>query len=411
MSVAQGQQQGRYSLIIFEPPTTADRYQARRAAAVAARAMARAPSPGRISTPGQDNNTSYFFSSTARTIMLVDDQAASSFWMGDLAPYMSGQYYVRYAAMSLTALHIHHLRNPSGPSSPGPVPSTPPRDSALVEAYRNQISATATFRSTVSGVTGSNLLPCLVFSISVIVFHLDSARRSAGLDFQRLLVEPFGALRSAAAIWVQMLPVMVGGIMDGALPAFIMSQVRSVQALNEKAGGGGGGPGRPDDPWLDEALASFEHLRQRIGRAPQQQQRGRPGARRAAARARDVCGEAGEALLQLYLHSGGAPKTWVHIIWWPAFMPEGVYALVAGREPRALLLVVYWCVVMARAARRWYWDGWAGRAAAAALAHVGPEWEDVLAWPRRELGLQGNAEVVVAGPAPPPTWRPVVAVG
>jgi hypothetical protein len=36
---------------------------------------------------------------------------------------------------------------------------------------------------------------------------------------------------------------------------------------------------------------------------------------------------------------------------------------------------------MSNAPRRWFWDGWAERAADSAMESLSPEWDDVLKWP------------------------------
>lgn len=88
--------------------------------------------------------------------------------------------------------------------------------------------------------------------------------------------------------------------------------------------------------------------------------------------------------------TSGHPRTWHHFIWWPSTIGSEYMSLLARREPMALVIFVYWSAIMQNAPKRWFLDGWAARVAAPIFESLGPESNDILAWPRMALRLRNG---------------------
>jgi hypothetical protein len=98
--------------------------------------------------------------------------------------------------------------------------------------------------------------------------------------------------------------------------------------------------------------------------------------------AHESCSQAVPFLRLWLLKFSTRPRGWPHISSWPFLVPPDYLMALRQRRPAALAIFVYWCAAMSNAPRRWFLDGWAERAADSAMESLGPEWDDVLEWPR-----------------------------
>lgn len=92
--------------------------------------------------------------------------------------------------------------------------------------------------------------------------------------------------------------------------------------------------------------------------------------------------------LQGWVHTtNGMPRSWVHIIWWPAAVGQDYINLLEQHHPFAVVIFIYWCTILSRAPSRWYMEGWAARTVLAALKCLPSELDALVQWPREILEL------------------------
>ena len=81
------------------------------------------------------------------------------------------------------------------------------------------------------------------------------------------------------------------------------------------------------------------------------------------------------------------PKGWLHIIIWPAMLPEGFLDKLEQRNPEAVVLLLYWCAILRGAQSTWFLDGLAERAAQAYVADLDDYWLAFSVWPLSKLRI------------------------
>lgn len=379
------------------------------------------PSPlNRISTPEMSSLHGHWFQFTSETMTLIDDPAKESFWNKGqaLIPFVKGQSYIGFATCSVASLHLHYLRTTSqystsalahysNGSSHAPrlksfdpatgittsetpnVSSSDTNTPELIEAYKNLVSAISSFRRMVPSVNAKNWIACVGFSITVTVFQLDTARRAQPDDFKTIVLDTLRALRNASTMSAQTSPYLrrpIAGQTDA-----LVSRQRQAEYMAEIVSG----------PPVDEALGSIGGLiRSIMLRRAQthgfeandidpQWSTGLVGP--SPADSSENLGsilQAAVVLEQWTMRIAGRPRRWQDVTSWPSCVSDHFLSLIAARDSAALAVIVHWFAIVDRAPRRWYLDGWALRAAAVVINDVGPEWEDLVEWPRRYFGFQ-----------------------
>ncbi|CAM1507713.1 Fc.00g045610.m01.CDS01 [Cosmosporella sp. VM-42] len=295
--------------------------------------------------------------------------------------------------MSLAALHIAHLHSktivsscapirlsvygnghdmnvqdgmvasPAGPSTyplnlePGSSDSEP--SSLLALAYSNQISASSSFRYSISTVDADNWFPVMAFVVATLVFRLETCRRAT--TFCGLVTDSLAAFRTAAIAGEEIKPFFQGSVF---FRSFLMRQTQKSATVL--------------DPELVLAIAFLKALndgRELIATVELEDQ--------------ILCAQAIEALQRWVLFVSGKPRTWLHYVWWPADVPHRFIEMINEKRPGPLLVFVHWCVIMNQETQRWFLDGWARKAAAVVAVEMGSGWWDPgLEWPSCKLGLQ-----------------------
>ncbi|KAK2599041.1 hypothetical protein QQS21_005508 [Conoideocrella luteorostrata] len=54
----------------------------------------------------------------------------------------------------------------------------------------------------------------------------------------------------------------------------------------------------------------------------------------------------------------GRPRTWSHIVWWPASISQEFVQRLQQREPCSLVIVLYWCAFMQYTPSSWFVKNW-----------------------------------------------------
>lgn len=97
------------------------------------------------------------------------------------------------------------------------------------------------------------------------------------------------------------------------------------------------------------------------------------------------CNQAVVFLRPWFFKFSTRPRSWSHIVSCTFPVPPDYLTALRQRGPTALAIFVYWCAAVSNAPRCLFSDGWAQRAADSAMDSLGPEWDDVLEWPRGVL--------------------------
>ncbi|OAA64202.1 hypothetical protein SPI_02849 [Niveomyces insectorum RCEF 264] len=248
---------------------------------------------------------------------------------------------------------------------------------AAAAAYGHQIDASVRFRRTSPAITEHSWFAILLFALSVLVFQLNAMARFTaappGLDADRAYIETVLVLRSAAALGMQLAPYLV--------------QSRLIQSLRRRAEARVDGGGEPAPAGAASALRqAVQDLPDVVTRAVQD------GVFAGQDPDAQACYHA-VVELQGWLHRvAPRPRTWLHLVWWPGAVSPAYVDLLARRHPVALVVLVHWCAVVQRMPSKWFFNGWAERAAASAVQHLDATspWHEATRWAREELGLGGG---------------------
>lgn len=274
-----------------------------------------------------------------------------------------------------------------------------PASSDLIEAYKHLKIALTAFRTQITAVTSSNWLSCVAFSLHIVVVNLDMGRRAPIADFQAVVVDPVKALRTTLT-------------MRNSIRRQLLNSVAVVNIIRQHAIKAGHARAvKPSQMWqetmtrLDVLLLRLElHTGQEVATLHVKPEDYRDFMRDFSCDEPPSDSGADCRLLAAVSLKGWAqqnwasPSEWSGLCAWQWCLTPTFMSLLAGKDEAALVVVIYWCVMISRVSPRWYLDGWAQRAAIASLRHIGPGWDDMLAWPKSELGLDRVDETLEQSP-------------
>ncbi|KAI0185033.1 hypothetical protein EV127DRAFT_442548 [Xylaria flabelliformis] len=222
-----------------------------------------------------------------------------------------------------------------------------------VKAVQHHITASARFRHVERGIHEGNWLPVLMFGVGHIMFNFAAAQSMPDCDFD--LLDIFHVLRGTAEIGDQ-----IGVFLE-------KSKLRSILENRRRE--------------IDKVFA-LDDITQAIDRLSQAQH-----PESTTEPTRTHCDHAVETLKWWARFVRGTPKNWKQFILWPASVTDGFVTALREKQPVALLVYIYWCVVMHSAPTRWYANGWHQRVTVAATSYIGPEYRALLEWPSLALNL------------------------
>ncbi|KAI0538255.1 hypothetical protein GGR58DRAFT_468843 [Xylaria digitata] len=275
------------------------------------------------------------------TAFLKTDWAPSTLSQDEL-PILEGDYdyqkkrlgYLLPTISSLCAIHQTMQQESQSPDT-------------HAKAIQHNITASARFRHVEHGIHEGNWLPMLMFGVGYIMFNFAAAQSAPDYSFEYLNI--FHVLRGAARlgdeVGVFLEKSELSGVLERRRPEITQPSEpdNSLQAMNE--------------------LSQAEHPEGTLEAT------------------RTHCQHALESLKWWTRFVRGVPRNWKQFILWPASVTDGFVMALVEKQPVALLIYIYWCVVMHRAPRRWYTDGWHQRIAVAAMSELGPEYSALLKWP------------------------------
>lgn len=290
--------------------------------------------------------------------------------------------YVFYVSITqcLASFHLAYLRSSS--EHPG--------TTDLVEAHKYLNTALADFRTQVTVVTKANWIACISFAMDVLVVNIDTARRAPITDFQAAVVEPIKSTR----ITLTMRKTIRQHLFDDADAIRDLRKQQELRRAQLEVA-------VKERRMCLETFAHLEHLLRKLER--------HIGRKVATLHTKsedyiafirdyssvDPPSEEGvdtRLLAALSLRAwaqqtGGYPGQWGDFTSWAWCLSAEFISFLAAKDEAAVVIVIYWFVIINRISWRWFLDGWAQRAVIASLRHIGPGWDDVLAWPKSQLGL------------------------
>lgn len=86
----------------------------------------------------------------------------------------------------------------------------------------------------------------------------------------------------------------------------------------------------------------------------------------------------------------GQPRTWLHVLSWPALVSDAFVAQLQCRHENssvALAIFLHWCMIMIRLDDTWFLNGWIAQLAQQAWAQLGGGWEFSVITAARALQL------------------------
>ncbi|OQU98860.1 Fungal Zn2-Cys6 binuclear cluster domain-containing protein [Cladophialophora immunda] len=280
---------------------------------------------------------SNFVTTTATSLAWFNDSQWA--WEIEVPRHAEGNAFLRHAILATSALHICFLQPPN------------PSEYHLA-AYQNCREATLLFRSTVTTITRENCVAVLAFSLLISVFQLgtmihqpaDRTPEEASAQF----IHALSALRGAWSLV---------GQLHSHLAQSPVSRL-FVQRRQFKF--------EPLDRNHQQALERLESLNRLSDDPPEM---------------RTLRAEAIRFLRSWFSLTSGHPSTWLHLVYWPASLPEGYISLLKQNDPISLVVFCHWSVGLGRGSEKWFLAGWAQQTLDLAKRLLGPEWHAALEWP------------------------------
>ncbi len=285
-----------------------------------------------------------FVKRTSLILTLVVDW--NRMWHRDFGifPAVMQDGYVREAALALSALHICRL----GPPHPRRF---------FYAACTHSIRASARFRAEVSEVTAENWWQVLLFTLMLMLFHLDATFAAQDIGHSTCANGPWETIMvlRQTALMGRYLSPRLWGSKAGA----VMFQGQMDLKL-------------PSD---DVALSAMDDL---IAYCY--------GHEKAARAVRKPAGTRAVALRAWTDTICGRPRTWHHVMWWAAIVSDDYCQLLKQGHGLAQVVFLYWCAVMNRTPHRFYLRSCVARLAQGVLNRLSEEDPgEILAWPTNEL--------------------------
>ncbi|KAI0835055.1 hypothetical protein F5Y06DRAFT_143145 [Hypoxylon sp. FL0890] len=220
-------------------------------------------------------------------------------------------------------------------------------------AYQDHIEASVLFRQSQVQVNEANWMAILMFGIGVIVFQFADALKAS--DEEDSYLQVLYVLRNSYDLGSEVAPYLLAS----PLMRFTGPQLSQLKL--------------PLDSFIWNAVCRLDSL---------------DYPKDTTDTIRCACLHSAATLKEWVVMVDGHPRNWRHFVKWPATISMQYISALSRRHPVALVVFVYWCSIMHRSPKRWYTIGWAGRAANAAMKHLGGEWDDLLEFPRIMLASE-----------------------
>lgn len=213
-------------------------------------------------------------------------------------------------------------------------------------AYQDQIAASNIFRHSQPTIDETNWIPVLIFSVSLIIFQFASQQATVeDIDY----VETMHVLKMSAGVGAAVAPFL--------FRSRIWTFIRLRNDLSWQ----------PMDLELSVALCDLQStVAMSMADEPHSV---------------EVTSAAVQALIDWNSQCNGCPRTFKEYVLFPGMVSNEYLELLASGDDLALLVLIYWCAIMRRGAKRWFLDRWLPRTIDLAQSKLKADWSHVVEWP------------------------------
>ena len=295
----------------------------------------------------------HFSTSTSLAPWLLEGADVQQIWQQKVAHEAQAHDFLLQGIFGFVAFHRSCLHGPKD------------RDYHAA-ALRYHAKASKTFQAAVADVNGENCTAVFTFSLLMAMcqFHVSvtSSLLSPTDQFESLL----SALVALRGSWYLLMHFR-SLIKQGPFGTLLQRPRGFVQNIL--------------DPETSEVLQGLEVLNQSDVYTMKE---------------KDICSEVIRSLAHWYSLVTPAPRTWAHIVQWPAIFWQEYFALLKRKQSMALVIFAHWCVPVHRAPYRWYANGWAKRAVYVIADLLGVDYTRALTWPLHQVGLDAEIDPTVS---------------
>jgi hypothetical protein len=220
-----------------------------------------------------------------------------------------------------------------------------------MHAYRYNLAASDLFRrSNDLIVTKDNWFAVLSFGVTVIIFHLAAAQ--VDTDEDRDFLDVFRIFRQTSRV------------AQATVPFFRMSHLKQYVDYSKSLA----------RPTLDTTIWDLVNELETM-----------PSLDDGPKWAVEACRSAIESLKEWLQETNSRPRSWAAFLRWPGVVSNHYVQLLEAWNDAALIIFVYWCMIMNRCPKRWFMEDWACRDSDAAMRAMRDCSSHVLDWPREVL--------------------------
>ena len=286
----------------------------------------------------------HFSTSTSLKPSLLEITHIEQVWQQKIPYEAQAHTFLLHGILAFAALHLSHLHGPNE------------RDYHMI-ASQQRAKASKVFQVAVSNVNVGNCTAICAFSLIMAMCQFDLFSTSGLLrpseQFESLL-DALAALRGAWYLAMHYRPLIEQGPL-GILLTHPRNLVKGVL-----------------DPETSRVLDNLEWTNQRTTDTKE---------------TKAIYSEAIRNLHQWYGLVSIAPRTWAHIIKWPATLSSEYFTFLRQKRSMALVILAHWCVPVHRAPYRWFVEGWAKRAVWVIAQSMDSAYHPVMEWPLSQVGL------------------------
>lgn len=282
---------------------------------------------------------SNFAQQTCLDIDLVTD--GDPIWQREAVQTSTCFPFLQHALMALSGLHLFR-KNP--PNAQG----------YYASACWHSTRASELFRASVHTIDHGNWQPVLIFLIACIIFNLDILFLDHTTDYAKHPISPASILllmRSPGSLSKQ----LISRLVSGSLAATLRQRHRFRVPVDE------------------EALCAIQSLDDFCA-----------AEMNSSADAASY-NDAVKSLKRWAELVSCQPRSWHGLVEWPVTVSDRYIQQLESGDGFAAVIFCYWCAVMNRAPRRYYFLGVMKKLEVAATTGLNGEWETLLKWPRKEL--------------------------
>jgi hypothetical protein len=216
-----------------------------------------------------------------------------------------------------------------------------------ITAYRHNLEASNLFRQSNQVITKQNWFAVLTFGVAMVIFQF--AATQANDDSTHDYLEIFKLMRGTSKV------------AQAVVPYFRQSHIKLFMDNQRQLDR----PTLEQDVW--QGVTRLEEVSFLEG---------------TPAWAIKACRDAILELKEWVRETDARPRSWANFLRWPGIVSDDFVRLLCDGDDSALLIFVYWCLLMHRSPKLWFMSDWAYRDARLAIKAMQDTSTELLDWPR-----------------------------